>query len=62
MLCMLTVRHLKPGSDEAFLDHLYIPGIRRAGDVETALGMTHAAMHVQHERLTPAAVIEQLRK
>ena len=36
---ILDVSGFDPSSDAAFLEHLYIPGIRRAGDLQTAMKM-----------------------
>ncbi len=33
---VLDVDRFDPSSDDGFLEHLYIPGIRRAGDIQTA--------------------------
>jgi hypothetical protein len=35
-------------SDEAFLERLYIPGIRRAGEFQTAIGMAQGTVAVIH--------------
>ena len=34
--------------DEAFVERLYIPGIRRAGDFRTALAMTSGAVVIHN--------------
>jgi hypothetical protein len=39
---ILDVSHFDNSSDESFVQHLYIPGIRRAGDFRTALSMSHS--------------------
>jgi hypothetical protein len=41
-------------SDQMFVDHLYIPGIRRAGDLQTAISMTKGivVIHNAGERFT----------
>jgi hypothetical protein len=62
-------------SDDAFLEHLDIPGLRRAGDLRTALTMTTARVvthnagdrfvldgaQVQHDKLTADRIMELLR-
>ena len=63
-------------SDDAFLDRLYLPGIRRAGDFRTAAGMTkgHVVIHnagdrfsidgqtVRGEKLTPEQLLQLLKQ
>jgi hypothetical protein len=41
-------------NDEAFLEHLYIPGLRRAGDLRTAMTMTgtRVVVHNAGDRFT----------
>jgi hypothetical protein len=62
-------------SDDAFLERLYIPGLRRAGDLRTAMTMTNARVvvhnagdrftlngaQVQHDKLTANLIVELLR-
>jgi hypothetical protein len=36
---VIDVARFERTSDDAFLERLYIPGIRRAGDLQTAIGM-----------------------
>jgi hypothetical protein len=63
-------------SDAAFLDHVYIPGLRRAGDFKTAAAMAGAdvfvhnagdrfslsGLHAEQRRLTPAEIASMVRK
>ena len=37
---ILDVGDVDPTSDDLFLEHLYVPGVRRAGDFQTAIGMS----------------------
>ena len=39
-LAVLDVAQFDSSSDQAFIDHLYIPGLRRAGDLQTAAAMS----------------------
>ena len=39
-LAVLDVAGFDSSSDQAFVDHLYIPGLRRAGDLQTAAAMS----------------------
>ncbi len=39
-LAVLDVAEFDSSSDQAFVDHLYIPGLRRAGDLQTAAAMS----------------------
>ncbi len=39
-LAVLDVAGFDSSSDQAFIDHLYIPGLRRAGDLQTAAAMS----------------------
>src|SRR5206468_4715855 len=62
-------------SDQMFVDQLYIPGIRRAGDFQTAVSMQTGLVVVHNggghfridgarvlsEKLTPAGIVEMLR-
>jgi hypothetical protein len=45
---VLDLDRFDPASDEQFLQHLYIPGIRRAGDLQTAAAMSHATIVVHN--------------
>jgi hypothetical protein len=38
-LAVLDVAGFDSASDQAFIEHLYIPGLRRAGDLQTATAM-----------------------
>jgi hypothetical protein len=52
-------------SDATFLDHLYIPGIRRAGDVPTALKMARGEVLLRRsdsKPLTPGEIVALVRK
>jgi hypothetical protein len=64
-------------NDEAFVDKLYIPGIRRAGDLQTAVAAVNAAEIVVHntsagfvlsrsrverQRLTPKEIVPLLKR
>jgi dienelactone hydrolase len=63
-------------SDQMFVDRLYIPGLRRAGDLQTAISMsrgsvvihnaadrfTLAGPRVERRTLTPAEIVEVLRR
>jgi hypothetical protein len=62
-------------SDAEFVERLYIPGVRRAGDIQTALAMTRGrvtihnagdrfkleAATVKREKLTPDQIATALR-
>jgi hypothetical protein len=39
-LAVLDVNGFDSSSDQAFIDRLYIPGLRRAGDLQTAAAMS----------------------
>ena len=73
-LAVLDVDQFDPSSDAALLEHLYIPGLQRAGGLQTA---AHAAgrrvvvhdagarfqltgIEVQQAQLTAAAIVERL--
>ena len=62
---ILDVGGFDPSSDAAFLERLYIPGIRRAGDVQTAAKMARGEV-VLHgtpaRRLTTADIVALVRK
>jgi len=63
------------GSDQAFVERVYIPGLRRAGDFQTAIAMTRGRVEihnaadrftlegarVQCDRLTPQQIAALLR-
>jgi len=75
-LAILDVKGFDSALDDDFLEHLYIPGLRRAGDVQTASEMTpnrlmihHAGpqfsasgARVQHTRLSPAEILALVRQ
>jgi hypothetical protein len=70
------VERFDRGSDEAFVESLYIPGIRRAGDLQTAASLSPARIFVhnaaegfaldgatvERRQLTPAEVVTLLRR
>ena len=45
---ILDVGEFDTSSDEAFLDRLYIPGLRRAGDLQTAAAMARGRLVIHH--------------
>ena len=47
-LAILDVGGFDTSSDQAFVEHLYIPGLRRAGDLQTAAAMGHGEMVVHN--------------
>lgn len=71
MRAVLDVGEFDMSSDAAFLERLYIPGLRRAGDLETAAAMTsgnvvvHNAgdrfsvrgLHIERRRLTAREIV-----
>jgi hypothetical protein len=73
---VVDVDHFDASSDAAFLERLYIPGLRRAGDFATAATMisgdvfVHNAgdrfsvrgLHVETRRLTPAEIVAIVRR
>ena len=75
-LAILDVQGFDTGGDDGFLSHLYIPGLRRAGDVQTAseiaqgrLVIHNAGPHftasgarVQQAQLTPAQIRDLVRQ
>jgi hypothetical protein len=77
-IAVLDVAQFNNASDDAFLEHLYIPGLRRAGDLQTAAGMARpglivhnagTAFRVRHldplprpERMTTAEIVAALTK
>jgi hypothetical protein len=74
-LAILDVGSFDTSSDADYLEQLYIPGIRRAGGLQTAASMVGAAavihnagdrfasggVRVQRERLGPAQIVAALR-
>ncbi len=73
---IVDVGHFDLSSDDAFLDRLYIPGIRRAGDLRTAAAMAtgRVVIHnagdrfsieghtVRAEKLTPEQLLQLLKQ
>ena len=73
---ILDVGRFDLSSDEAFLDRLYIPGLRRAGDLRTAAAMAKGSFLVhnagdrfaieglvtQAAKLTPEQILQLLKK
>ncbi len=47
-LAVLDVGQFDTSSDEQYLDRLYIPGLRRAGDLQTAASMAHGKIVIQN--------------
>jgi hypothetical protein len=47
-LAILDVNGFDSSNDQAFVDHLYIPGLRRAGDLATAATMAHGEIVVHN--------------
>ena len=45
---VIDVTQFDTASDQAFVDRLYIPGIRRAGDLQTAIGMTSGVVVIHN--------------
>jgi hypothetical protein len=72
---VIDVDRFDNGSDQAFVERLYVPGLRRAGDLQTAIAMTNgrvvihnagdrfalAGARVQKEMLTAEQVAALLR-
>jgi len=72
---VVDVDRFDSGSDQAFVERLYMPGLRRAGDLQTAMAMTNASVivhnagdrftldkaRVQRDKLAPDRVVELLR-
>jgi hypothetical protein len=59
---IVDVGHFDGSSDEAFQERLYIPGIRRAGDLRTALASTTASVLIHNAGTAfelPGATVEQ---
>jgi hypothetical protein len=75
-LAVLDVGEFDTSSDQAFVDHLYIPGLRRAGDLQTAAAMSRGdlvvhnagaafnipSLHPKAAKLTPTEITAILRK
>jgi hypothetical protein len=75
-LAVLDVDGFDTSSDQAFVDHLYIPGLRRAGDLATAAAMSRGevvvhnggaafsvpTLHPNAAKLTSAEIVTILRK
>jgi hypothetical protein len=73
---ILDVEQFDNTSDQMFVDRFYIPGLRRAGDLQTAMSMikgtivihnaaerfTLAGPRVERRQLTPAEILEFLRR
>jgi len=73
---ILDVGRFDLSSDAAFLDRLYIPGLRRAGDLRTAAAMAKGSLVVhnagdrfsiegqatQAGKLTPEQILQLLKK
>jgi hypothetical protein len=74
-VAILDVGSFDTSSDPDYLDHLYMPGLRRAGGLQTAATVVGAAavihnagdrfavsgVRVEHERLGPAQIVTALR-
>jgi hypothetical protein len=63
-LAILDVGRFDTSSDEDFLTHLYIPGLRRAGDLQTAASLQRGKLVVHNagERFSVRGVDSQARK
>jgi hypothetical protein len=75
-LSILDVNAFDPANDQAFVDHLYIPGLRRAGDLQTAASMSRGdivvhnagtsfnvtALHPQAAKLSATEIVARVRK
>jgi hypothetical protein len=75
-LAVLDVDGFDTSGDQAFVDHLYIPALRRAGDLRTAAAMSRGevvvhnggaafnvpALHPNAAKLTSAEIVAILRK
>jgi hypothetical protein len=73
-MAILDVAQFDTAKDQAFVDHLYIPGLRRAGDLQTAASMTAGQLVVHNAgtsfsvkgvdaraaKLTPAEIVALL--
>jgi len=72
---VIDVGRFDSGSDQAFVERLYMPGLRRAGDLQTAIAMTSASIivhnagdrftlgtaRVQRDKVSPDRITELLR-
>jgi hypothetical protein len=72
---ILDVGDFDTSSDDQFLERLYIPGLRRAGDLQTAAALAGerlvihnagerfvvSSVQVRREKLTPRQIVELLR-
>jgi hypothetical protein len=72
---VIDVEQFDNAGDEAFVERLYIPGLRRAGDFQTAITMASGAVIIHNtgdrfklagarvvtEKLTPSAIASMLR-
>jgi hypothetical protein len=75
-LAILDVNGFDSSSDQAFVEHLYIPGLRRAGDLQTAASMfrgevivhnagtsfTVPTLHPRTAKLSPTEIVALVRK
>jgi len=75
-LAVLGVDQFDSSSDAAYVDHLYIPGLRRAGDLQTVASMARGeivvhdagsrfsvpGLRAQSARLTPSEIVALVRK
>jgi len=75
-LAILDVNGFDSSNDQAFVDHLYIPGLRRAGDLTTAAAMARGEMvvhntgpsfsitglHPQSAKMSATEIVARLRK
>jgi hypothetical protein len=75
-LAILDVDQFDTSSDTDFVDHLYIPGLRRAGDLRTAVSMSRGeivvhnagpkfdvtGLRAQAAKLTPADIAARVRQ
>jgi hypothetical protein len=73
---VIDVAQFDNASDQAFVERLYIPGLRRAGDLQTAIGMaagpvvihnagdrfTLSGARIEPQKLTPAQISSALLK
>jgi hypothetical protein len=73
-MAILDVTQFDTSKDEAFVDHLYIPGLRRAGDLQTAASMAAGQLVIHNAgtgfsvkgvdartaKLTPAEIVALL--
>jgi hypothetical protein len=75
-LSILDVNAFDSANDQAFVDHLYMPGLRRAGDLQTAASMSRGdivvhnagtsfnvtALHPQAAKLSATEIVARVRK